>query len=201
MKPELLAPAGSMDSLHAAVEAGADAVYLGGRSFNARRSADNFDASALRQAIRYAHLFDVKVYVTINTLLYDDELQPALEFLADIYSWGADAAIVADLGLISAAKESVPIEMHGSTQMSVHDLNGALSARDLGLKRVILARELALEDVREISKEVATEVFVHGALCYSYSGQCLLSSMIDQRSGNRGTCAQPCRKRYSIKWA
>jgi len=198
MKPELLAPAGSLECLKAAIGSGANAVYLGGLRFGARRLAQNFKDDQLKSAIRYAHLSGAKAYVTMNTLLYDDEMKDALDFLADIYNMGADAAIVQDLGLIAAAKGQVPLELHASTQMSVHDLSGALYAKELGLKRVILARETPLKDIMDISKHVDTEVFVHGALCYCYSGQCLMSSYIDGRSGNRGFCAQPCRKGYRL---
>jgi putative protease len=200
-KPELLSPAGSPEALYAAVEAGADAVYLAGKKFGARRSAANFNDEELKDALRYVHLAGAKAYVTVNTILYDDELPEALDFLADVYSWGADAAIVQDLGLVSMARESVPIELHASTQMGVHDVNGALAAKEFGLKRAILARELPIADVAEISGAIDTEVFVHGALCYSYSGNCLMSSFIGGRSGNRGSCSQPCRMEYEIEGA
>ncbi|MFH0816849.1 MAG: U32 family peptidase [Methanobacteriota archaeon] len=198
-KPELLSPAGSPESLRAAIEAGADAVYLAGKRFGARRSAANFSDDELKEALRYVHLAGAKAYVTVNTLLFDDELPDALDFLADIYSWGADAAIVQDLGLVSLARDSFHIELHASTQWGVHDVNGALAAMELGFTRAILARELPIADVAEISSAIETEVFVHGALCYSYSGQCLMSSFIGGRSGNRGGCAQPCRMEYEIK--
>lgn len=198
MKPELLSPAGSFPSLQAAVDAGADAIYLAGRRFGARKYAPNFTDDELREAIRFSHASGAKVYVTVNTLIYDNEMADALGFLADLYSWGADAAIVQDLGLISLAHGQVPLELHGSTQMSVHDAAGALFAKELGLRRAILARELALSDVRAIAAEFPSEVFIHGALCYCHSGQCLMSSFIGGRSGNRGSCAQPCRREYAL---
>lgn len=198
MKPELLAPAGNMASLKAAIEAGADAVYLAGKRYGARNYAGNFTSKELRKVINMAHLAGVRVYVTINTLLFDDEIRDAVEYAADLYSWGADAAIVQDIGFVKAVSDLVPLELHASTQMTITDLNGALYASDMGLKRIILAREVPLKDVRRISRSVETEVFVHGALCYSYSGQCLMSSFMGGRSGNRGRCAQPCRKEYTI---
>lgn len=200
-KPELLAPAGSMDALVAAVQNGADAVYLGGQNFNARRGADNFNEAALAEAIEYAHVRGVKVFVTINILLADSELREAVRFLHAIYNAGADAAIVQDLGLIRLAREVIPeLELHASTQMTAHNLPDALFLRDVGIKRIVLARELHLDSVREIRKRtgVQVETFVHGALCICYSGQCLMSSMIGGRSGNRGRCAQPCRLEYRL---
>lgn len=200
-KPELLAPAGSRDALVAAVQNGADAVYLGGRRFNARRSAANFDDAELAGAIEYAHVRGVKIYVTVNILLADIELKEAVCFLRTIYNAGADAAIVQDLGLIRLARRVIPeLELHASTQMTAHNVPGALLLRDAGVKRIVLARELDLESIREIRKRagVQVETFVHGALCVCYSGQCLMSSMIGGRSGNRGRCAQPCRLEYRL---
>jgi putative protease len=200
-KPELLAPAGSREALVAAVQNGADAVYLGGRRFNARRSADNFSDEELTEAIEYAHVRDVKVYVTVNILLADGELPEAVRFLRTIYNAGADAAIVQDLGLIKLARQVIPeLELHASTQMTAHNVPGVLFLRDLGVKRVVLARELDLDSVREIKERTGMQVetFIHGALCVCYSGQCLMSSMIGGRSGNRGRCAQPCRLEYQL---
>jgi len=200
-KPELLAPAGSWDALVAAVQNGADAVYLGGKSFNARHSADNFDDETLAKAIEYAHVRGVKVHVVMNILLADTELKEALRFLRLAYNAGADALIVQDLGLIRLARLIYPeLELHASTQMTVHNMPGAKFLRDAGIKRVVLARELDLDAVREIREraDVEVETFVHGALCVCYSGQCLMSSMIGGRSGNRGRCAQPCRLEYRL---
>jgi putative protease len=201
IKPELLAPAGSREALVAAVQNGADAVYLGGRQFNARRGADNFDGAALAQAVEYAHVRGVKVYVTVNILLADTELREAVRFLHTVYNAGADAVIVQDLGLIRLARRVIPeLELHASTQMTAHNVPGVLFLKDAGLRRVVLARELALDAVREIKERtgVQVETFVHGALCICYSGQCLMSSMIGGRSGNRGRCAQPCRLEYRL---
>ncbi len=200
-KPELLAPAGSWDALVAAVQNGADAVYLGGKSFNARNSADNFDDDSLAKAIEYAHVRGVKVHVTMNILLADTELKEALRFLRIVYNAGADAVIMQDLGLIRMARLVFPdLELHASTQMTVHNVPGAIFLCDAGIKRIVLARELDLDSVREIRKRAGVEVetFVHGALCVCYSGQCLMSSMIGGRSGNRGRCAQPCRLEYRL---
>ncbi|AGL01172.1 DUF3656 domain-containing U32 family peptidase [Desulfoscipio gibsoniae] len=200
-KPELLAPAGSWDALVAAVQNGADAVYLGGRRFNARHSADNFDDDALARAVEYAHVRGVKIYVTVNILLADTELREAVRFLHTVYNAGADAVIVQDLGLIRLARRVIPeLELHASTQMTAHNVPGAAFLREAGISRVVLARELDLDSVREIRKRagVQVETFVHGALCVCYSGQCLMSSMIGGRSGNRGRCAQPCRLEYRL---
>ena len=202
--PELLAPAGSLEALHAAIAAGADAVYLGGRRFGARRFAANFDHADLAQAIDYAHLRGVRVYVTVNTLIREDELPDLGEYLLQLYELGADAILLQDLGAAALAGHLVAgLERHASTQMTIHNLPGALCAAQLGFKRVVLAREVNLEEIRAWGPEVeraglGLEVFVHGALCYSYSGQCLLSSAIGGRSGNRGMCAQPCRKPYLL---
>lgn len=198
---ELLAPAGSFEALRAAVENGADAVYLGGKNFNARAAAANFGPDELKDAFDYCHVRGVKVYVTVNTLLREDELEQALSYLADLYSWGADAVIVQDLGLVRRARQELPdLELHGSTQMTLHNIWDVKHAEELGLRRVVLARELGKTAILEIKKMVGLEleVFVHGALCICYSGQCLMSSLIGGRSGNRGRCAQPCRQPYTL---
>jgi putative protease len=201
--PELLAPAGSIDALRAAVNAGADAVYLAGRRFGARHYASNFQDTELLEALDYAHLNGVKVYVTVNTLIKDSELDSVAVYLLWLYEIGIDAVIIQDLGVAGLVREIVPdMEMHASTQMTIHSLEGVEWARDFGFKRVILSREVKLQEIRKILKETAgsieVEVFGHGALCYSYSGQCLMSSFIGGRSGNRGMCAQPCRKPYHL---
>ena len=198
---ELLAPAGSYDALRAAVENGADAVYLGGQSYSARASAANFSPDELRSALDYCHIRGVKVYVTVNTLLRSDELDGAVSYLADLYRWGADAVIVQDLGLAQRARLELPdLEIHGSTQLTLHNSLDLRVMERLGMTRVVLARELGVAAIKEIKEQssLGLEVFVHGALCICYSGQCLMSSLIGGRSGNRGQCAQPCRKPYSI---
>lgn len=199
--PELLAPAGSPDALAVAIEAGADAVYLGGKRFGARRYAGNFDRNELEDALSYAHLRGVKVYVTVNTLILEREVPQVAEYLIWLYDLGVDAVLVQDLGVVSLARDLVPgLNLHASTQMTVHNREGAAWAAGLGLKRAVLARELTLAEVEDIARSVpiGVEIFVHGALCYCYSGQCLLSSLIGGRSGNRGMCAQPCRKPYDL---
>ncbi|MGD8401429.1 MAG: DUF3656 domain-containing protein [Bacillota bacterium] len=198
-KMELLAPAGDYDALRAAVAAGADAVYLGGQLFNARRSAPNFDRDGLQAAADLLHLHQKKLYVTVNTLINDSEMGEALDYLGELYNLGADAVIVQDLGLIGLARQYLPdLELHASTQMTVHNSEGALFLKRLGVKRVVLARELTREEVEQIVgvTGMEIEVFIHGALCVCYSGQCLFSSMVGGRSGNRGRCAQPCRMEY-----
>ena len=200
-KPELLAPAGGMEALIAAVENGADAVYLGARAFSARGYASNFSKEELEEAIDYAHLRGLKVYLTVNTLLKDGEVESALELLCDLREMGADAIIIQDLGLISLAGKYLPdLPLHASTQMTLHNREGVEFLKRIGIKRVVLSRESSLEDIKLIKEKsgIEIEVFIHGALCISYSGQCLLSSLIGGRSGNRGYCAQPCRKKYRL---
>ncbi|SFC54355.1 DUF3656 domain-containing U32 family peptidase [Clostridium uliginosum] len=201
-KIELLAPAGSIESLIAAINRGADAIYLGGNKFSARAYASNFDNETMMKALDYAHSYGVKVYVTINTLLKESELKEALKYVGYLYEIGVDALIIQDVGLISLIKSVYSdFELHASTQMTVHNGEGALYFTEKGLQRIVLSRELSLDEVKYISKDlgIETEIFVHGALCVCYSGQCLMSSMIGGRSGNRGRCAQPCRMQYTLK--
>lgn len=198
---ELLAPAGSLEALKASVESGADAVYLGGTKFNARAFANNLDEETLREAVEYAHIRGVKVYVTVNILILQNELTEVLEYIHYLYTIDVDAVIVQDIGLAVMIKNSIPDFMvHCSTQMAIHNTDGARYLAELGIKRVVLARELTLSEVNEISEDadIEAEVFIHGALCVCYSGQCYMSSLIGGRSGNRGKCAQPCRKKYKL---
>ena len=199
-KIELLSPAGDQAALRAAVCSGADAVYLGYAAFGARASAANFDAEALLRAVEYAHLYHVRVHVTVNTLVRQDELEAVQEALRVIDQCGADAIIVQDLGVARVARECTPrLELHASTQMALHSAAGARFAMQQGFERVVLARECSLRTIAEVAATgVATEVFVHGALCAGVSGQCLLSSMAGGRSGNRGRCAQPCRQLVTL---
>ncbi|AWZ49132.1 peptidase [Clostridiaceae bacterium 14S0207] len=200
-KIELLAPAGTMESLKAAVQSGADAVYLGGSKFSARAYATNFDDDTMKEAIEYCHFYGVKVYVTINTLLKEEELFEALEYANLLNNIGVDAVIIQDLGLAKLIKQHIKdLEIHASTQMTVHNGEGALYLKSKGFERIVLSRELSLEEIKYISKDlnIETEIFIHGALCISYSGQCLMSSIIGGRSGNRGRCAQPCRLPYKL---
>ena len=196
---ELLAPAGSMEALRAAVCNGADAVYLGADTFNARMNARNFSAADLQEAVVYCHVRGVKVHLTLNTLVLDREMPRAAELIRLAASCGIDAFIVQDLGVVSLCRQLAPdVPIHASTQMSIHSLEGVMEAAALGCSRVVLARELPAEEIAHICKKspVEIEVFVHGALCMCYSGQCYLSSVIGRRSGNRGQCAQPCRLPY-----
>ncbi len=197
--PELLCPAGDMPSLLAGVSAGADAIYVGGRSFGARAFAKNFDIEELKSATEYCHLHGVKLYVTVNTLVYDRELSELSDYVASLYEIGVDALIVADLGVVSEIKRRTPeMPIHASTQMSVHNTLGAQAVFRLGCERVVLARELSLADIESVVEgaPIETEIFLHGALCVCHSGQCLMSSLVGGRSGNRGECAQPCRLPY-----
>lgn len=198
---ELLAPAGSREALTAAVESGADAVYLAGNMFGARAYADNFDEAGMKEAIHFAHLRGVHVHVTVNTIVDNHELPELQKYLRFLYEAGADAVLVQDLGVARLVRETVPrLPMHASTQMTVHNLDGVKALEALGFARVVLSREVTLEAVRHICAQARAEieVFVHGALCVCYSGQCLMSSMIGGRSGNRGRCAQPCRLPYTL---
>ncbi|WFN35447.1 DUF3656 domain-containing protein [Methanogenium sp. S4BF] len=202
--PELLAPAGSPDALIAAVSAGADAVYLGGAQYGARKNAVNFGKSEMEWALRYCHTRGVLVYVTLNTLLSDSEMQDAVMYASWLYELGVDAVIVQDVGLADILHRYIPtLPLHASTQMTILSKDGLKWVQTLGCSRVVLPRELTLHEVSEIygspdDHYPEPEVFVHGALCYAYSGQCLLSSLIGGRSGNRGSCAQPCRREYTL---
>lgn len=200
---ELLAPAGSMENLKAAVQAGADAVYLAASRFGARSSAENFDETTLREAVDYCHVHGVRVYGAVNTLIKAGEMQDALETIGMFYNCQADAVILQDVGLASLVRSCWPdLELHASTQMSVYDKAGVVAAQNAGFKRIVIARETSVESIRKIvdATKAEIEAFVHGALCYSYSGQCLMSSQIGGRSGNRGRCAQPCRKKYILSY-
>ena len=198
---ELLAPAGTMENFMAALESGADAIYLGGKVFNARAHAANFGIDELREAVRLAHILDVSVYVTVNILIGDTELKDLEQYIKDLDSIGVDAIIVQDLAVAEIAKRVAPnIHLHGSTQMTAATLDAVRFYESLGFTRVVLARELSLKEIQHICKhcKAEIEVFIHGALCVCYSGQCLMSSFIGGRSGNRGACAQPCRLPYEL---
>ena len=198
---EILSPAGSFESLQAAVNYGADAVYVGGSRFSARSSARNFNDEELLEAVEYCHLRGVKLYVCTNTLLQEGELSGVMDFVRYAYKIGVDALIVQDVGLIRRIRQELPdFPLHGSTQMTVLNHQGVNTLAELGLERVVLAREVTGEGLRSIAQKTNTELeyFVHGALCISYSGQCLMSSILGGRSGNRGGCAQPCRLPYTL---
>lgn len=200
-KVELLAPAGDMACFRAAVNAGADAVYLGGEEYGARAYASNFTEEEVCEAIRYAHLFGVKVYLTVNTLVKEKELNGLCRFMIPFYEAGLDGVIVQDFGVMEVLKENFPgLPLHASTQMCIAGKYGADILKEYGISRIVPARELSLEEIVEIKEETGMEVecFIHGAMCYSYSGQCLFSSFLGGRSGNRGRCAGPCRLSYSL---
>ena len=199
---ELLAPAGSFEILKAVIAAGADAVYVGGSQFGARAYANNFTEEELLEAIDYVHLRGKKLFLTVNTLFKNNEINDSLyEYLLPYYKKGLDAVIVQDFGVISYIKQYFPdLPIHTSTQMTVTGVEGAKLLKNLGAERVVLARELSIDEMKKIrdEAEVELEAFIHGALCYSFSGQCLFSSMLGGRSGNRGRCAQPCRLSYAV---
>ena len=202
MRPEVLAPAGSMDALRAAVQAGADAVYLGGSQFGARAYADNFTEASLIEAIEYAHIYGVKVYLTVNTLFRNEELLQLYDYLTPFYEAGLDAVIVQDFGAMKKIVEWFPkLPIHASTQMTVTTPYAYELLQRYGVTRVVPARELSMEEIAALKQGghvPEVEVFVQGALCYCYSGQCLMSSFLGGRSGNRGRCAQPCRLPYEV---
>ncbi len=200
-KPELLSPAGNMEALHAAIQGGCDAVYLSGKLYGARSFATNFSEEELEEAVKICHLYGVKVYVTINTLIYETEVKNFLKYVEFLQSISVDAVIIQDIGMMDLLRQSYPsLEIHASTQMHIHNLEGVQLLESLGIKRAVLARETPIELVTEIKRKtnVEIEIFVHGALCVCYSGECLMSSLIGGRSGNRGTCAQCCRQPYDL---
>ena len=199
-KPEVLAPAGNMSALKAAIAAGADACYLAGNSFGARAFAGNFNSEELLEAIYEAHLYGVKIYLTINTLLKDNEFKSLYDMLLPLYEAGLDSVLVQDMGVFDFVRKQFPLlPIHTSTQMNILTAEGAKLAKSLGASRIVAAREMTLEELKAIKKnaDIEVEAFVHGAMCVCYSGRCLMSSMAGGRSGNRGCCAQPCRKMYN----
>ena len=199
-KIEILAPAGGFDSVVAAVRSGADAVYLGEKRFSARASAKNFSDEELRQAVAYCHVHGVKVYVTLNTLVFDEEFEELAHAIRSAAQADADALIVQNMGVARLARQIAPaLPLHASTQMSVHTASGVRALYELGFRRVVLAREMPREEIKKAAQvPVELEVFVHGALCMSVSGQCYFSAMLGSRSGNRGACAQTCRLPFSV---
>ena len=200
-KVELLAPAGSMEALRAAVQNGCDAVYLGGSMFGARAFANNFDADEIQEAIAYAHVYGVRVFVTVNTLIREEEFEDCVRYVQFLYEHDVDAVIIQDLGLFSVLRQRFPdLELHASTQMHIHNPQGIRFMESCGASRVVVPRETPLKEIRAYTAlGVDLEVFVQGALCVSYSGQCLMSSLTLQRSGNRGECAQNCRMKYQLE--
>ena len=200
-KIELLAPAGSMESLYAAVSACADAVYLSGKKYGARAFAANFDDEELVEAINYCHLYDVRVYVTVNTLIYEDEMEDFIKYVDFLYKNNVDAVIMQDIGAMDLVRKKFPnLEIHASTQMNIHSLESVKLLESLNIKRAVLSRELSISDIENIKKNsnIELEIFIQGALCVSFSGCCLMSSLIGGRSGNRGSCVQCWRMKYSL---
>ncbi|MDE6141019.1 MAG: U32 family peptidase, partial [Bacilli bacterium] len=196
---ELLVPVGSMESLNAAIHNGCDAVYLGGKKFGARAFATNFDDEEMLRAIKLCHLYGVKIYVTVNTLIHESELASVLDYLKFLYKSGVDAVIIQDIGLMASARREIPdLEIHASTQVHSTNSNTLKLLTDLGVKRVVLAREMSIDEINKLDTILEIEAFIHGALCISYSGQCLFSSVLMNRSGNRGSCAQVCRLPFKI---
>ncbi|MBE6502840.1 MAG: U32 family peptidase [Methanobrevibacter sp.] len=198
--PELLAPVGSMDHLKVAINSGASSVYLSGKDYGARKYAENFTLDEINEAVDIAHIHNVKVYVTVNTLIKEDELEDVINYLSKLYAIGVDAVLVQDLGLIELINTHIPkLKIHASTQMTLENQVKLDYIEKKGIKRVVLPREMTKEEISSLKTNMELEIFAHGALCYSYSGQCLMSSFKGGRSGNRGTCAQPCRQKYKIK--
>ncbi|WP_458455243.1 peptidase U32 family protein [Methanobrevibacter sp.] len=197
--PELLAPVGSMEHLKVAINAGASSVYLSGKNYGARKFAENFTLDEINDAINMAHMHNVKVYVTVNTLIKEDELESVINYLSKLYAMGTDAVLVQDLGLVELINRYLPnLKIHASTQMTCENQLKLDYLESKGIRRVVLPREMKKEEIESLNTNMELEIFAHGALCYSYSGQCLLSSFKGGRSGNRGTCAQPCRQKYKI---
>lgn len=198
---ELLAPAGNMEALKAAISNGCDAIYLGMQKFGARAYSSNFDLESLQEAVTYAHLRDVKLYVTMNTIVFENEVEEMKEQIHELNKIGVDGIIVQDLTAFDyIVKNFLDMEAHCSTQMGIDDLDGTLLLKELGAKRVVLSREVEIEKVKEIKRkaEIPLEIFVHGALCVSYSGNCLMSGLMGNRSANRGRCVGSCRKEYEL---
>lgn len=199
MKKELLSPAGNMESLKQAIHNGADAVYLAGKKFGARAYAQNFNENELIEAIKYAHIYNVKIYITLNTLIYEDELEEALKFIEFLHTNNVDAIIMQDLGLINEAHKRYPLlTIHASTQCHNHNKENIEFLKSIGVSRVILDREMTIDEIQELPDDIELEVFIHGALCISYSGCCLMSYLNGGRSGNRGECTGCCRLPYKL---
>ena len=198
-KIELLSPAGNMEALISAIDGGADAVYIGGENFSARAFAQNFSRQKLKQATKYCHLYDVKLYVTVNTVIFENEIESCLDYLKYLYEINVDAVIMQDIGMINLCKRLIPnLEIHSSTQMNCHNDECLKFLKKLGVKRAVLSREMSIEEIKKLKTDIDLEIFIHGALCVSYSGRCLFSSLNGGRSGNRGRCVGSCRLPYEI---
>ena len=199
MKKELLSPAGDFESLKQAIHNGCDAVYLGGKKFGARKFASNFDDEEMVKAIKYCHLYGVKIYVTVNTIVFDNEVEAFLEYIMFLHKNGVDAVIMQDLGMISLVRKVLPnLEIHASTQAHTHNQKQVKFLEELGVRRIVTAREMSLEEIKKLDTNLEIETFIHGALCVCYSGQCLFSSLLLNRSGNRGECAGVCRLPFTL---
>ena len=198
-KTELLSPAGDMKTLIFAINNGADAIYVGGKTFGARAFAPNFSSNELKEAVRYCHLYGVKLYVTANTVIFENEIEEFLDYIKFLYEIGVDAVIMQDLGMINLVRRLIPnLEIHASTQINCHNDESLFLLKDMGVTRAVLAREMSLEEIKSLKCPIEKEVFIHGALCVSYSGQCLFSSLNGGRSGNRGKCVGSCRLPYEL---
>lgn len=198
-KPELLSPAGDMETLIIAINSGADAVYVGGESFSARAFARNFDRDEMLEAVKYCHLYGKKIYVAVNTIIFENEIEKCLDYLKFLYEINVDAVIMQDIGMISLVHKLIPdLEIHSSTQLNCHNEECLKLLKKIGVKRAVLAREMSLDEIKKIKTDIDLEVFIHGALCVSYSGRCLFSSLNGGRSGNRGKCVGSCRLPYEI---
>ena len=199
MKKELLSPAGDFDTLKQAIHNGCDAVYLGGKKFGARKFASNFDNEEMIKAIRYCHLYGVKIYVTVNTIIYEDEIDEVIDYIRFLHQNKVDAVIMQDIGLITLVRKTFPnLEIHASTQLHTHNIDQVKLLEELGVKRVVVAREMSIDEINNLDTNLEIEAFIHGALCVCYSGQCLFSSLLLNRSGNRGECAGICRLPFSL---
>lgn len=202
--PELLAPVGSMEHLKLDIFSGASSVYLSYKKFGARKFAKNFSLSQIKKAADFAHLYNVKVYTTVNILIKDSELDDVAKYIVELHKMGVDAVLIQAIGLLKIIREVTPkLNIHASTQMNIQNIEGSQWAKKQGISRIVLPRELTYLEIKEMadfahSIGIETEIFAHGALCYSYSGRCLFSSLIGGRSGNRGICAQPCRQKYQL---
>ena len=198
-KLELLSPAGNIDAVYQAVHGGADAVYIGGANFGARAFAANFSYDEIKTAIDFCHLYGAKVYITVNTLVYQSEIDEFLKHVKTIYEMGADALIMQDVGMVDIMRHTFPdVQIHASTQMHSHNNESLEFVQSLGACRSVLAREMSIDQISRLTCSIEKEVFVHGALCICYSGQCLMSALTENRSGNRGRCAQSCRMKYTL---
>ena len=199
MRTELLSPAGNMETLIAACNNGADAVYVGGKAFGARAFAPNFSNSELKEAVKYCHLYGVKLYVTANTVVFENEIEDFLDYMKFLYEIGVDAVIMQDLGMISLVRRLIPnLEIHASTQINCHNDESLYLLHEMEITRAVLAREMSIDEIKGLKCPIEKEIFIHGALCVSYSGQCLFSSLNGGRSGNRGSCTGSCRLPYKL---